>query len=103
YRCLMRSPSSSIGAASAQGCRSDGAKDVFTTPFYKHCAPPERKRLNMCRNLSWTVAVRPPNHFGEKHVQRLAFVVNDGSRLDRVCDGRFGSKLSAGLSSVARA
>src|SRR5262249_23182476 len=53
----MSSSSSSGGAASARdGCRSSGARDVFSTPFYKHCAPPERKRLRLCRNLRGTRA-----------------------------------------------
>src|SRR5215475_4479668 len=52
----MSSSSNSGGAASVRdGCRSSGANGVFITPFYKHCAPPERKRLHLCRYLSWTV------------------------------------------------
>src|SRR5262245_42210678 len=40
YRCLMKPPFSSVGETSARdGCLSFGAKDVFTTPFYEHCAP----------------------------------------------------------------
>src|SRR5262249_38635776 len=45
---------------------SYGAKDVFSTPFYKHCAPPERKKLNLCRNFSWTAClVYPDDAFSE--------------------------------------
>src|SRR5215475_1475599 len=67
------------------------------------CPPASFTRLVEEAAQTVQFALRLPNHIGEIHVQRLAFVVNGSSRLDRICGCRIGSRLYAGLSAVARA